>query len=637
MQIDEKKFKLLIEHSYDGILFLDKNLKIIYASPSVFPLLGYQPEQLVGQYHYYLTHSDDAHDNASTFRDLLNNEKQNISIKQRLLHHKNYYIWTEASLTNLLQEEGIHAIISHFRDITERINAENRLKKLNETLENKVTERTYALEEEIEQRKELTIELQVAKDDADRSNQAKAEFLANMSHEIRSPLNAIVGFTQLMLLQSKDTPIDDNFRYYLENIKISGENLSDLINNILDLSKIEAGKMELVNEVLSLRQLFQGIFHINKSDAAERGIKFSYYFDSQVPNTVETDRTKLNQILMNLVSNALKFTPKGKNVYLRAYQQKELTIFEVRDEGVGIPPHRLEAIFRPFEQADNSITRKFGGTGLGLTITKRMVEMLNGTIEVKSQEGQGSTFIVKIPLKIVETHHNTKNDFAFDKAHFSKQNKILLFEDNLLNQQIIMDFLHHFDLKLEVAENGDIGIEKAKQLLPNLIMMDLHMPETDGLQATQYLRSLPEFAQTPIVAISADAFIEQQEKAFAKGVNYYLTKPIDLRKLFEILLECLIIEKINEDTTNTSLETLSDNAQQVLEQYLKKLLKTPIYQTEDLENDLHQIRYSLKKYSIGLEEKFARVEDAIFEGDEIQIHLLAQEIAHKYLHQNQTN
>jgi PAS domain S-box-containing protein len=631
IQIDDQKFKLLIENSYDGILFFDRELKIIYASPSANQLLGYAPHHLVGKYNYELTHVDDAHANVFLINYLLVKKGANITITQRLLHQKGYYIWTETSLTNFLGEEGINAIVSHFRDITERIVAESKLKNLNETLENKVAERTQALEKEIEQRKQLAIELQIAKENADKSNRAKAEFLANMSHEIRSPLNAIVGFTQLMLLQSKETALSEDFSYYLENIKISGENLSDLINNILDLSKIEAGKMEVVHEVLSLRQLFQGIYHINKSIASEKGIKFSYYFDNQVPNTVEADRTKLNQILMNLVSNALKFTPKGKNVYLRAYKESEWTVLQVIDEGVGIPANRIEAIFKPFEQADNSITRRFGGTGLGLAITKKMVEMLNGSIEVASTEGKGSTFTVKLPLKSVENQYAFKRDLQFDYAYFSKDNVILLVEDNPMNQQIIKDFLHHFDLDLYIVEDGKQAIEQAKKLLPHLILMDLHMPEMDGLQATQILRSLPELAQTPIVAISADAFIEQQERAFARGVNYYLTKPIDLRKLFDILTQCLKIEKVENKTDEKQNDAIPPQSQQILIKGINQLLKIPIYHTEEMENQLHQIRHNLGKYPIGLEEKLARIEDAIFEGDEEKISTVSKEIYERYI------
>ncbi|SFF29170.1 PAS domain-containing hybrid sensor histidine kinase/response regulator [Thermoflexibacter ruber] len=631
IQIDDKKFKLIIENSYDGILFFDRELKIIYASPSANQLLGYAPHHLIGKYNYELTHVDDAHANIFLFNYLLSKKGGKITIIQRLLHQKGYYIWTETSLTNFLEEAGINAIVSHFRDVTERVVAESKLKNLNETLENKVAERTQALEKEIEHRKKLATELQIAKESADKSNQAKAEFLANMSHEIRSPLNAIVGFTQLMLLQSKETALSEDFSYYLENIKISGENLSDLINNILDLSKIEAGKMEVVHEVLSLRQLFQGIYHINKSIASEKGIKFSYYFDSQVPNTVEADRTKLNQILMNLVSNALKFTPKGKNVYLRAYKENEYTVLQVIDEGVGIPVNRIEAIFKPFEQADNSITRRFGGTGLGLAITKKMVEMLNGIIEVTSTEGKGSTFTVKLPLKSVENQYAFKRDLQFDYAYFSKDNVILLVEDNPMNQQIIKDFLHHFDLDVYVVEDGKQAIEQAKRLLPHLILMDLHMPEMDGLQATQILRSLPELAQTPIVAISADAFIEQQERAFAKGVNYYLTKPIDLRKLFDILTQCLKIEQVENKIDEKQNDTISYPSQKILTQGIHQLLKIPIYHTEELENQLYQIRYGLGKYPIGLEEKLARIEDAIFEGDEEKIKAVSKEIYERYI------
>lgn len=223
--------------------------------------------------------------------------------------------------------------------------------------------------------------------------------LANISHEIRSPLNAISGFGQILTNKSKKMNMPLEFVQFLDKKNLSSQNLSELINNILDLSKIDAGKMKLSCEPLNLKQLFQGIYHINKVNTHKKGLNFSYTFDNKLSRTIEVDRTKINQILMNLASNAIKFTPKGKKVTLKAIKDQEFILFQITDQGIGIAKDRLKAIFNTFEQADNTISRRFGGTGLGLAITKKMVELMNGKISVESEEGKGSIFTVKIPLK----------------------------------------------------------------------------------------------------------------------------------------------------------------------------------------------------------------------------------------------
>ncbi|MCP4362778.1 MAG: hypothetical protein GY796_32635, partial [Chloroflexi bacterium] len=256
----------------------------------------------------------------------------------------------------------------------------------------------------------------------DASNQAKSEFLANMSHELRTPLNAIVGFAQILSLKSREVSLPGEFRQFIDNIKLSGQALSELVNNVLDLSKIEAGKMSLSEEDINLKLLVQGIYHINKAQALTKEIDFSYHLASDLPTMIRSDRTKLNQILMNLVGNALKFTPEGKKVQLKAMIDGDATLFQVADEGIGIPQQRHASIFEAFEQADAGITRRFGGTGLGLVITKTMVDLLGGEIRVESSPGEGSVFTVTVPLTESMASSVEQETIDLNQLNFTKDN-----------------------------------------------------------------------------------------------------------------------------------------------------------------------------------------------------------------------
>ena len=358
-----------------------------------------------------------------------------------------------------------------------------RLKAYAEDMENKVQEITAELNESIEELKAIQVLLQIAKQEAEAANVSKSHFLANMSHEIRSPLNAISGFSQILVNKAKKLNLSPEFIQFLDNINLSSQNLSELINNILDLSKIAAGKMDISDEPLNLKQVFQGIYHINKVNAVKKGLNFSYIFDDKLPKTVETDRTKVNQILMNLTTNAIKFTPENKKVTLKASRDHEFIIFQVIDEGIGISKDRLNLMFDSFEQADNSITRRFGGTGLGLAISKQMTEMLGGTISVESEEGKGSIFTVMIPLRETKEQPTQQPQEHLDDYHFSKHNMVLIIEDNELNQEVFSAIFGELGLEIKIAENGKAGIEKMIKFKPDLILMDMHMPVMDGLEA----------------------------------------------------------------------------------------------------------------------------------------------------------
>lgn len=413
-------------------------------------------------------------------------------------------------------------------------------------LEKEVDAQTKDLRESKNRLKKSLSDVEAARTQAEAANQAKSNFLANMSHEIRTPLNAIVGFSEIMINEIEMANVPTRFLQYLENVRMSGKNLAELINNILDLSKIEAGKFNFSKGAVATESVCKGVYQINRIKALEKGVKFLYASKDDIPGCIETDRTMLNQILMNLVSNAIKFTDEGKGVKLslEADTAAKILKFKIADQGIGIPPDRQASIFEPFEQADNTITRKYGGTGLGLSITQKLVAILGGTLALESTVGQGSTFTFILPY-VEATCSEVESEVRTitpGKYHFTAENSVLLVEDNKVNQLVVVALFKRLGITLHLANNGQEGIERVEELKPNLVLMDIHMPVMDGLEATRQLRQNPAYRNLPIIAMSADAFEEQQAEARAAGMNDYTTKPIEFDKLIQLLSYYLEVE-----------------------------------------------------------------------------------------------
>jgi signal transduction histidine kinase/FixJ family two-component response regulator len=411
-------------------------------------------------------------------------------------------------------------------------------------LEKEVSIQTQDLRDKKDRLRKSLADVEAARAQAEAANQAKSNFLANMSHEIRTPLNAIVGFSEIMINEIESANVPARFLQYLENVRMSGKNLAELINNILDLSKIEAGKFNLSKGAVAVESVGKGVYQINRIKAMEKGVRFTYEAGEEIPECIETDRTMLNQILMNLVSNAIKFTDEGKSVVLSlaANPAAQILQFSVTDQGIGIPPERQASIFEPFEQADNTITRKYGGTGLGLSITQKLVAILGGTLALESTVGQGSTFTFTLPYEEAACAEPEVRSMTSGKYHFTAQNNVLLVEDNKVNQLVVVALFKRLGITLHLANNGQEGIERVAELKPNLVLMDIHMPVMDGLEATRQLRQNPAYRDLPIIAMSADAFEEQQAEARAAGMNDYTTKPIEFEKLIQLLSYYLEVE-----------------------------------------------------------------------------------------------
>ncbi|MCP4757682.1 MAG: response regulator [Proteobacteria bacterium] len=393
----------------------------------------------------------------------------------------------------------------------------------------------YPQEKQLDER---TQELLLAKEQAEAANRSKSRFLANMSHDIRNPLNAIIGFSRILKKKAKILSLPDDFLKYLDSIIFSGRNLTELINNVLDISKIEVGKMKVSKEIVDLEKLVQGVYKINKFHAKQGDIELACVFDLPPGTKIRSDRTCLNQILMNLISNAIKFTPKNKTVTIKTAREEDCILFQVIDEGIGIPDEFQETVFSSFEQVGDNTEYPMRGTGLGLAITKNMVELLDGTIQLESEVGKKTVFSVRIPFKETSGETSGENiDPLIDQ--FGPENVVLVVEDDPNNRMMIEALLEDMGLEILTAENGLEGVEKIREMKPDLVLMDMNMPVMGGIEAVQQIRRDPKCSDVPVIAFSGDAFKEQQQHAFDAGVNDYLTKPIDEKKLVSMLKKYL--------------------------------------------------------------------------------------------------
>ena len=385
-----------------------------------------------------------------------------------------------------------------------------------------------ALNKMAESLKETTSERQVA----DRANQIKSLFLANMSHEIRTPLNAILGFVDLLKDSSLKGP---QRRTYLEIIERTGFSLATIINDILDISKVEAGKLEIEKSICSLPQILRDLESLLNLRCEEKGIDLIFE-QKDLPKAIVTDPTRFKQILLNVIGNAIKFTSKG-GVRVQFEVRAQQLVCTVKDTGIGISPENMEKLFRPFSQVDLSIRKEFGGTGLGLTLSKRLAQLLNGDVILSdSVIGQGSTFVVSIGLDDLQTAHlpiSRQERFDPVSAPSLKGRKILVVEDSLDNQLLVRQVLTNEGMLVETVNHGQEAIETVAQKKYDLILMDMQMPIMDGYTATIQLRQMG--CCTPIIALTAHAMKEDLDKCLSVGCNAYLSKPFRRDGLMEVI------------------------------------------------------------------------------------------------------
>ncbi len=492
-------FKAVVEDGSDIIFIVDYRGDILYHNPSVQETLGYGPNRLVGKNFFDFILPDSLAVFKKAYQ-LSTRKKFNESVEFQFLCKDKSYKYLEFNSINLFQKEKIKGLILDCRDIA--------------------------------QRKEDAEELL-------RAQKAKENFLANISHEIRTPINGIAGMVSLL----SQHPSAQEQVSYLHAIQSAADNLKVIINDILDLASIESGKLKFEKIGFNLNDLLNSLINTFSFQATEKKLNLNYNLEEDANKIFIGDPVRLNQILLNLLSNAIKFTQHGAILVSCKVKRKErrkyLLAFEVRDTGIGIPQAKLKTIFESFSQADASVTRKYGGTGLGLTIAKQLVELQYGSIGVKSEEKVGSTFSFTIPYELGSSD-NIKGHLA-KSSPFSKKTlrdlSILLVEDNDINRLYATSILKIWDCKIEIAENGFIAVEKVKANTYDIVLMDIQMPVMDGFEATRIIRAgASPKSQVPIIALTANATRKDIEQCLANGMNDCLPKPFTPEELYAKLI-----------------------------------------------------------------------------------------------------
>ncbi len=444
------------------------------------------------------------------------------NVEYRLLTKDRGYRWFRAAGKLSRREDGTPiTYVGMFVDITESKETDEKLQEQHNLLEEALVK-------------------------AQRASRAKTMFLNNMSHDIRTPMNAIIGFTNLAAAHLDDRELVQD---YLSKIAASSGHLLSLINDVLDMSRIESGRVTIDETVCSLPQVLQDLQSIIRADLETKGLNLCMDDGALIHPYVVCDRLRLNQVLLNILSNALKFTPAGGKISISAVERPgdtaDTAIYEfcIRDTGIGMAPEFLEHIFEPFERERTSTVSGIQGTGLGMSITKNLVELMNGRIAVESRLGQGSAFLCSFSFRLSEAPAPLSAP-ELSCPPQSADWRILLVEDNELNQEIAMTILEEAGCAVDVASDGAEAVEKVRHSLENpydVVLMDIQMPVMDGIEATKTIRALddPQLARLPIVAMTANAFEEDRQRVLSAGMNGHLGKPIDVAKMFATLQSIL--------------------------------------------------------------------------------------------------
>lgn len=503
-------YEAVVEDGSDIIFIVDYSGKIRYHNASVRETLGYRSKSLIGKNFFSFIRPETLDDFKNRFK-LFQKRAYTEKVEFQFRCKDQTYRFLEFNAINLKHKGGLEGFILDCRDITQRKKDEVELVRL---------------------------------------QKAKEQFLANISHEIRTPINGIAGMANLL----GQNPSPEDRETYLSAIRHSAENLKVIINDILDLAAIESGKLRFEKIAFNLKDLLPSLISTFTYQAKEKKLTLNYRIDEKLNKILLGDPVRLNQVLINLISNAVKFTHTGTiDINCRAEKEHRGTCWvriEVTDTGVGIPEEKLNTIFESFSQADASVTRRYGGTGLGLTIVKQLVELQLGSIHVVSKEHQGSTFMVTIPYGVGKVKEIAQAGPSSDRIlkDVKKSNlHVLLVEDNDINRLYAKSILKNWECYIDVAENGLVAIEKIKNNFYDVVLMDVQMPVMDGYEATKAIRRMDQSARMPIIALTANATQSDVEKCLEAGMNDYLAKPFTPEDLYHKLFDELKIKPVQRE------------------------------------------------------------------------------------------
>jgi signal transduction histidine kinase len=448
-------------------------------------------------------------------------------------------------------------------EVLARINAHLNVYKLQRQLAQQnraLEENNILLQQEIQRREQVEQELRHAKEAAEAANRAKSTFLANMSHELRTPLNGILGYAQIL---GMDKTLNPKHKKGVDIIQRSGEYLLTLINDVLDLSKIEAERIELYPIDFNLEHFLRGLTDLFQMRAKQKGIAFVYEQLSHLPEGVRADDKRLRQILINLLGNAVKFTETGGVTFKVGYHQHRLR-FQIEDTGIGIAPEDLDKIYLPFQQVGDQNYRA-EGTGLGLSITKKLVNLMGGELGVESHFGKGSIFWIELELpEVTGLVKQVDVKMPVITGHQEPRRKILIVDDKWENRAVLVSLLTPLGFETIEAENGKMGLHQTIECHPDLILTDLVMPVMDGFEATRQLRKMLEFKELPIVAVSASTFNLDHQESLDAGCNEFLVKPIRAELVLATLQKFLGLTWIYEPTTSGQTVAVEENPEELV-------------------------------------------------------------------------